>query len=76
MLDSNTASLYSEMYFQDNKNVYAPKINAEANRPDGFRVLSLGYAEGPEEYQLKETLTGNSAAGLDILLADLEQAQN
>ena len=24
-----------------------PKLMAEANRPDGFRVLSLGYAAGP-----------------------------
>lgn len=76
MLDANTALLYVDTYFADNKNVYAPKISAEAGRPDGFRVLSLGYAEGPEEYQLKETLAGHSDAGRSILLEDMEQAQD
>ncbi|RKJ77329.1 hypothetical protein D7X33_12195 [Butyricicoccus sp. 1XD8-22] len=76
MLDSNTAFLYVDAYFADNKNVFAPKISAEAGRPDGFRVLSLGYAEGPEEYQLKETLAGHSDAGRSILLEDMEQAQD
>lgn len=76
MLDSNTDNLYYEGYFADNKNVYAPKICAEANRPDGFKVLSLGYAEGPEEFQLKKTLSGESTAGLDILMADIEETEN
>ncbi len=75
MLDSNTAFLYNETYFLDNKNIYAPKITAEANRPEGFQILSLGYAEGPEEYRLKETLTGNEDTGQDILMEDIEQAQ-
>lgn len=74
-LDSNTTNLYYETYFSDNKNMYAPKIIAEANRPDGFKVLSLGYAEGPEEYQLKDTLLGKSSAGLDILMEDINEAQ-
>jgi hypothetical protein len=30
-------------FFDDNKYNYAPKINAEAARPDGFTVLALGY---------------------------------
>ncbi len=30
-------------YFDDNKFNFAPKINAEANRPDGFTVIGLGY---------------------------------
>lgn len=30
-------------FFDDNKFNFAPKINAEANRPDGFTVISLGY---------------------------------
>ncbi len=30
-------------FFDDNKFNYAPKINAEANRADGFTVLGLGY---------------------------------
>ena len=76
MLDSNSLALYSEMFFSDNKNMYVPKLSAEAGRPDGFRILSLGYAEGPEEYHLKETLSGQSDEGLDILLEDLEEARD
>lgn len=76
MLDSNSSMLYVDTYFLTNRNAYAPKLNAEAGRPDGFLILSLGYAEGPEEYHLKETLTGQSEAGLDILLKDLEEAQD
>ena len=34
-------------FYPDNRFNFAPKLMAEANRPDGFRVLSLGYAEGP-----------------------------
>lgn len=76
MLDSNTADLYDEADFLNHKNVYAPKIIAEANRPNGFKVLSLGYAEGPPKYQLKKSLTGNTDRGKDILMEDMEQAQN
>lgn len=76
MLDSNPETLYQETYFAENKYMYGPKIIAEANRPDGFRILSLGYAEGPPEYRLKETLLGNADEGLDILLEDMRQAQD
>ena len=76
MLDSSPDNLYYEGYFADNKNVYAPKICAEADRPDGFRVLSLGYAEGPGEFQLKKTLLGETDVGLDILMEDIGQAQD
>lgn len=76
MLDSNPDALYQEAHFQGNKHVYRPKILAEANRPDGFRILSLGYAEGPEEYRLRETLLGNTEEGLDILLEDMRQAED
>lgn len=76
MLDSNPTHLYSEGYFADNKNIYAPKLCAEAGRPDGFQVLSLGYAEGPVKFHLKETLFGESDKGLEILMEDIDQAQN
>jgi hypothetical protein len=33
--------------FADNKNNYAPKLNAEAGRADGFNVVSLGYDHTP-----------------------------
>lgn len=76
MLDSNSEQLYYETYFAENKYLYAPKIVAEANRPDGFRVLSLGYAEGPEEYQLRDTLQGKTNAGLEVLLEDMREAES
>ncbi len=46
---------------------------AEANRPDGFRVLSLGYAAGPG--LSTETLTGASSQGYDSLVEDIHVAQ-
>jgi hypothetical protein len=33
--------------FPDNKFNFAPKVNAEAGRPDGFSVISLGYDSTP-----------------------------
>ncbi|MGK0185558.1 MAG: hypothetical protein ACI9R3_001336 [Verrucomicrobiales bacterium] len=30
-------------FFADNKFNYAPKLNAEAGRPDGFNIFALGY---------------------------------
>lgn len=74
-LDSNTGTLYFEGYANDNLYNYAPKLVAEAERPDGFQVVSLGYAEGPEQYHLKETLFGNSSDGLDILMEDMNVAE-
>lgn len=76
MLDSNTTTLCYGGYAADNRYNYAPKLIAEASRPDGFQVLSLGYAEGPEEYHLKETLLGNSSDGLEPLLEDIAVAQD
>jgi hypothetical protein len=76
MLDANPAELYNENFYADNKFNYAPKIIAEGGRPDGFEILSLGYAEGPEQFHLKETLIEKSTAGLDVLLADMDQTQN
>ena len=42
-LDSNPANTGVSPYFGDNKNNFAPKIIAEANRPDGFTVFALDY---------------------------------
>lgn len=75
-LDSNPQQLYHENYFADNKHNIAPKLIAEAARPDGFTVLSLGYAEGPAEYRLRETLLGQSNEGLDMLLTDIWEAED
>lgn len=76
MLDSNTSALYNEGFFADNKYNQLPKIAVEAGRPDGFTVLSLGYAEGPEEYQLQSALDGHAVKGLDVLNKDLEEADD
>lgn len=76
MLDSNTYTTYTESYHLDNRYNYVPKIMAEANRTDGFRVLSLGYAEGPPEYELLGTLMGYSTVGADILMEDIYQAED
>ncbi len=74
-LDSSPKHLYHANYFADNKHSLAPKLMAEAGRPDGFTVLSLGYAEGPSKYRLRNTLRGQSGKGLHALLTDLHEAQ-
>lgn len=76
-LDNNSDTVISP-YFFDNKYNYAPKIMAEANRPDGFKVLSLGYANGfdaPKPGIDIRTLLGQSQRGFDTLMADLKEAQ-
>lgn len=40
--DSSDANV-SSPFFDDNKFNWAPKLNAEANRTDGFTVFGLGY---------------------------------
>ena len=42
-LDSNPANTGVSPYFGDNKNNFAPKLIAEANRADGFTVFALDY---------------------------------
>ncbi len=76
MLDSSSAALYNEGFFADNRNVQAQMLSVEAGREDGFTVLSLGYAEGPEEFGLSDTLTGKSKKGLDILNKDIQEAED
>jgi hypothetical protein len=75
-LNSNANEEYNEAFFKDNKNNFLPKIMAEANRGKGFRVLSLGYAEGPAQSMLKESLEGKSNVGLPSLEKDIEEAQD
>ena len=76
MLDSSPAQLFNEGFFADNKFNQVPKLAVESSRPDGFTVLSLGYAEGPEKYDLKKTLAGDSKKGLAYLRADIQEAEN
>lgn len=63
------------VYYPDNRNNVMPKLMAEAGRPDGFRVLSLGYAEGSPDRMSSATLTGGSTLGLDSLLEDIRVTQ-
>ena len=44
--DSNNSD-QTNIFFPDNKYDYAPKLNAEAGRPDGFTVIALGYDHTP-----------------------------
>ena len=74
-LNSNTFEEFSPYFYPDNRYTVAPKLTAEANRPDGFRVLSLGYAEGPPDRMSPATLTGGSTLGLDSLLEDIRVAR-
>ncbi|MES1166097.1 MAG: hypothetical protein ABUR63_10080 [Verrucomicrobiota bacterium] len=72
-LNSNTSEQWNAVEYPDNRYNIAPKVMAEANRPDGFRVLSLGYAAGPG--MSTKTLTGESSAGYDSLIEDIHVAQ-
>jgi hypothetical protein len=74
-LDSNPADLWNTIQYPDNRYNVTPKLMAEANRPDGFKALSLGYAEGPAGQMSTATLTGQSAVGAADLLEDIRVAQ-
>lgn len=76
MLNSNSTELYYEPFFTENKYILMPKLAAEASRPDGFRILSLGYAEGPEKYELRDTLLGKSDKGMEVLMEDIREARD
>lgn len=46
---SDSSTNWISPYFLDNKYQFAPKINAEAGRPDGFNVLALDYDHNPPQ---------------------------
>ena len=73
LMDENSFEEFDPFFYPDNKFNITPKLMAEANRPDGFRVLSLGYAEGPGIDH--GTLRGTSTAGLATLLEDIRQTE-
>lgn len=73
-LDNDPSREFDAFYFADNKYNFAPKIQAEAYRPRGFQVLSLGYAEGPGISH--NTLLGTSTTGFATLVQDIIEAQN
>jgi hypothetical protein len=70
-LDAYDDHEWDPLHYPDNRFNVAPKLMAEANRPDGFTVLSLGYAEGPADRMSKETLVGRSTIGIDSLVEDI-----
>lgn len=77
-LDNDSESTVSP-YFPDNKFNTVPKLMAEANRTDGFKVLSLGYADGfngPKPDMDIQTLLGNSENGFDLLMTDIQEANS
>jgi hypothetical protein len=72
-LNSSSFEQWNAIEYPDNRYNVAPKLMAEANRPDGFRVLSLGYAEGPG--LSPATLAGATALGFDSLMEDIHVTQ-
>jgi hypothetical protein len=75
-LNSNDFEEWNPIQYPDNRYNIAPKLMAEANRADGFKVLSLGYAEGPPDQMSAETLLGQSSVGLGSLLEDIHVTQD
>ncbi|MGB0495044.1 MAG: hypothetical protein ACPGJI_01715 [Kangiellaceae bacterium] len=75
-LDSNVGEEINQGFFADNKYNFAPKIMAEANRSDGFTVVSLGYAEGPADTMNSDTLLGTNMTGFDSLITDIVETQD
>jgi hypothetical protein len=72
-LNSNAGQPIDPVEYPDNRYNVAPRLMAEANRPDGFRVLSLGYAGGAGTSTA--TLTGGSSEGSESLLEDIRVTQ-
>ena len=72
-LDSNANEEYNDAFYRDNKYIYMPKLMAEANRPDGFKVLSLGYAAGDKKPL--DTLYFKSNVALRTFLEDIKQTE-
>jgi hypothetical protein len=74
-LNSGATRNPDPFFYPDNRYNLAPRLLAEANRPDGFRVLSLGYAEGPADQMAEDTLVGTSTLGYDSLLEDIRVSE-
>ncbi len=74
-LDSAASNNPNSFFYPDNRYNLAPRLMAEASRPDGFRVLSLGYAEGAPEQMSHGTLVGASTLGYDSLLEDIRVSE-
>ncbi|WP_166245120.1 hypothetical protein [Paenibacillus turpanensis] len=75
-LNSSAFETFNVNFALDNKYSAMPKLMAEANRPNGFQVLSLGYAEGPAGQINADTLLRKSEVGEKLLRQDIHEAQN
>jgi hypothetical protein len=77
-LDNDSSD--AKLYFLDNKYNTAPKLMAEANRPDGFKMLSLGYANGFDaakpgiDIQTLLSTTYGIGTGFSELYTDMQEA--
>ena len=74
-LNSSAANNPHPYFYPDNRFNFAPKLLAEAGRDGGFRVLSLGYAEGPPDQMASATLVGGSTLGEASLREDIRVAE-
>lgn len=74
-LDASADRQYDQYTYADNRFNTAPRVMAEANRPDGFRVLSLGYAVGPPDQVSADTLRGLTQTGFETLMEDFRVAR-
>ena len=75
-LNSSTAELWNSYFYPDNRFNVAPKLVAEADRGDGFQVLSLGYAEGPVGQMSHDTLAGRRRpSAIADLIEDIRVTQ-
>jgi hypothetical protein len=74
-LNSGTTNNPDPYFYPDNRFQIAPKLMAEAGRPGGFRVLSLGYAAGDPTQMSALTLVGQSTLGVDSLIEDIRETQ-
>ena len=70
-LSSSATDGIDPLYFADNQYDIMPKLMAESGRPDGFRVLALGYAEGTGLADATQTLLGQGDAGLASFLEEI-----
>lgn len=73
-LDSSSVQSFNPYFAADNKFNFRPRLMAEAQRDNGFTVLSLGYAEGPPSEMNTETLLGEGV-GFDLLIEDIVEAE-
>ena len=72
MLDSSTCDTNLNPYVNDDKYDYAPKLNAEANRPDGFTMFSLDYQmnRGTNLYEFAMNQSVSSNGWVEYLCPD------